>query len=164
MIRRTVMSHRQAIIDEGLNALASWAEIVEDLVAAGCCDEEIAALLRSHEAWASEAAVRKVHGLPYDEIVFHLVSLRATWGDVARALMMVGLPPADMLRAVLPCTENEEPWEAIKAALVDGSDEADYDEARGVISWYVSEQDAFASLDLDDSQRAKVERRLGLSA
>lgn len=164
MIRQSLISWGEGVIEEGLAQSEGWSEIVDDLVAEGLNDEEVAALLRSRNAWLMEALNRKAEGWPYDEIVFHLVSLKATWGDVGRVLMTAGLPPADMLRSVLPCTEDEEPWAVIQAALLDGPEDADYEEVRSVVAYYVDEKEALDRMVLEGPQRARAEQRLGLSA
>ena len=107
----------------------------------------------------------KSDGFFYDEIICHLVALRASWADVGRALMAAGLSPADMLRAVLPCSQGEEHWSAIQAALVDGPEDADYAEARGVLGFFfMGEEEVLGALDLDEDQQKIVAERLGVQA
>jgi hypothetical protein len=150
------------MIEEGLFSDDGWPDIVQDLIAAGLNDGEVAALLREWEAWTAEALEMKIAGYPYDEIIFHLTTLRASWADVGRALMAAGLSPADMLRAVLPSTEGEEHWSVVQVALLDGPEDADYEEVRGVLGFYfASEEEALATLDLDGPQRELAAERLG---
>jgi hypothetical protein len=104
----------------------------------------------------------KVEGYPYDEILYHLISLRASWGDVGRALMEVGLSPADMLRVVLPCADGEDRWSLIQAALLDGPEDADYGEVRGVLEFFfLTEEEILGALDVEGAQRERVAQRLG---
>lgn len=163
MIRQSLVNWGEGVIEEGLSCDDGWPDIVQDLVAEGLNDDEVATLLRQREAWTAEAREMKAEGFPYDEIIFHLASLRASWADVGRALMVVGLPPADMLRAVLPSTEGEEHWPVVQVALLDGPEDADYDEVRGVLGFYfTSDEEALATLDLDWAQRELAARRLGM--
>jgi hypothetical protein len=106
----------------------------------------------------------KAAGYPYDEIIFHLTSLRASWADVGLALMAAGLSPADMLRAVLPSTEGEEHWPVVQVALLDGPEDADYEEVRGVLGFFfASEEEVLGVLDLELVQRDLVAQRLGIN-
>ncbi len=162
MIRQSLVNLGEGMIEEGLSCDDGWPDIVQDLMAAGLNDEEVAALLRHREVWTAEAREMKTAGYPYDEIIFHLITLRASWADVGRALMAVGLSPADMLRAVLPSTEGEEHWPVMQLALTDGPEDADYEEVRGVLGFYfTSEEEALAALDLDGSRRELAAQRLG---
>ena len=137
MIRGSLVNWGEGIIDEGLSNNEGWPDIVDDLVAEGFTDEEI---------------------------VFHLTTLKASWADVGRALMAVGLPPADMLRAVLPSTEEEDYWPVFQVALLDGPEDADYGEVRGVLGFVcMSEEEALGSMSLDSVQREFVTQRLGVS-
>lgn len=164
MIRQSWVNLGEDLINDSFAFDEGWPDIVQSLVAEGLSDEEIASLLRQHEAWTAEAWEMKAAGYPYDEIIFHLTTLRASWADAGRALMAVGLPPADMLRAVLPCTEEEEHWPVFQAALLDGPEDADYGEVRGVLGFFfMSEEEALGTMDLDFVQREIVAQRLGLS-
>ncbi len=162
MIRQSFVNLGEGIIEEGLFCDDGWSDIVQDLVVEGLNDAEVATLFRQREVWTAEAREMKVAGFPYDEIIFHLTTLRASWADVGRALMAVGLSPADMLRAVLPSTEGEEHWPVVQVALLDGPEDADYDEVRGVLGFYfTSEEEALAALDLDGALRELAAQRLG---
>jgi hypothetical protein len=150
------------MIEEGLSCDDGWPDIVQDLMTAGLNDEEVAALLCHREVWTAEARELKTAGYPYDEIISHLITLRASWADVGRALMVVGLSPADMLRAVLPSIEQEEHWPVVQVALTDGPEDADYEEVRGVLGFYfTSEVEVLAAMDLDGVQRELAVQRLG---
>lgn len=98
-----------------------WVDVVRDLLAAGLTHEEIAELFRERQVWSLEARQMKAEGYPYDEILYHLATLRAPWGDVGRALMDVGLSPADILRVILPSTDSEEHW-SISAVRIEFDD------------------------------------------
>jgi hypothetical protein len=152
----------EEVIEEGLACADAWSEIVEDLVAEGLNDEEVATLLRQREVWTPEAREMKAEGYPYDEIIFHLTTLRAGWADVGRALMAIGLPPADMLRVVLPSTEEEERWPVVQVALLDGPGDSDYAEVRGVLGFYFLNEEVIQTLDLNGLQREIAAQRLGL--
>ena len=105
----------------------------------------------------------KVDGYPYDEIVFQLVSLNATWGEVGRALMEAGLRPADMLRVVLPLMDGSGYWSLVQVALLEGPEDADYLEARGVMDFFlITKEEVLASLEVNGVMRTQVVRRLGL--
>lgn len=139
------------------------ADVVRDLLTAGLTDEEIAALFRERQIWSAEARLMKAEGYPYDEILYHLTTLRAPWGDVGRALMDVGLSPADMLRVMLPSTDGEDHWPLVQAALLDGPEDADYGEVRGVLEFFfLAEEEILDSLDVDGTQRERLAQRLGL--
>ncbi len=159
------VSYGRGVVEDGLANLDGWADIVVDLRAEGLEDGEITLVLREQQAWTAEAREWKQHGFPYDEIITRLRDeLLAEWGDVAHALMEVGLPPADMLRAVLPLTEESELVLVVQAALLDGPEDADYQEVRGVLGFFFrSEEEALGVLDLDGVQREIAAQRLGLS-
>lgn len=163
MIRLSMLQSGESLIEEGRACSEAWSDIVQNLMAEGLHEEEVATLLRQRETWIAEAREMKSEGHPYDEIIFHLSTLKATWADIARALMEVGLSPADMLRAVLPCTEGEEYWSVVQAALLDGPEDADYGEVRGVLGFlFVREDEILETLDLNGMQRELVGQRLGL--
>ena len=165
MIRHSLVSRGESIIDERLSCDEGWFDIVQNLVAEGLNDDEVTTLLRQRDAWTAEAREMKSDGFLYDEIICHLVGLRASWADVGRALMAVGLSPADMLRAVLPCTEGEEHWSAVHTALVDGPEDADYAEVRGVMGFFfMSDEEVLGTMDQGDVQRGVAAQRLGLSS
>jgi hypothetical protein len=155
----------EGLIEEAMAREQGWYNIDRDLLAEGLNDEEVAAVLRPQEAWVAEARQMKSDGFFYDEIICHLIALRASWADVGRALMAAGLSPADMLRAALPCTEGEEHWQVIQAALVDGPEDADYTEARGVLGFFfIGEEEVLGALELDEVQRRTATKRLGVQA
>ena len=110
MIRQNMMQASQEIVEEGLSFQDGWACIVQDLIQEGFSDEEIATLLRPQEAWIAEARDMKAAGIPDEDIVFHLLSLKATWTDVVQAFLGLGLSLGDMLRVVLPVVESEACW------------------------------------------------------
>jgi hypothetical protein len=158
------VTYGRKVVEEALANLDGWADIVVDLRAIGLEDEEIRLVLREQQAWIAEAREWKRHGFPYDAIITELrEELLAEWGDVARALMEVGLSPADMLRTVLPLTEESELTPVVQAALLDGSEDADYQEAREVLGFFKREEDLIGVVDLDGVQREIVVQRLGLS-
>ncbi|MBP1625963.1 MAG: hypothetical protein H6Q00_438 [Holophagaceae bacterium] len=141
-----------------------WLDVIRELRAAGLSEEEVQELLRQREVWGTEARLMKAEGYPYEEILSHLVALKAPWGDVGRALMEAGLSPADMLRAVLPSTDGEDHWPLVQAALLDGPEDADYSEVRGVLEYFfLVEEEILGSLDVDEVQRAQLRERLGVS-
>ena len=163
MIRQSLVNWGEGVIEEGLSCDDGWSDIVQDLVAEGLNDDEVATLLRQREAWTAEAREMKAAGYPYDEIIFHLTSLRASWADVGLALMTAGLSPADMLRAVLPSTEEEEHWPVVQVALLNGPEDADYEEVRGVLGFFfASEEEVLGVLDLELVQRDLATQRLGI--
>lgn len=140
-----------------------WVDVVRDLLAAGLTDEEIAALFRERQVWSAEARQMKAEGYPYDEILYHLATLRAPWGDVGRALMDVGLSPADMLRVMLPSTDGEDHWPLVQAALLEGPEDADYGEVRGVLEFFfLAEEEILGALDVEGVERERLAQRLGL--
>jgi len=163
VIRQSLVNWGEGVIEEGLSCDDGWPDIVQDLVAEGLNDDEVATLLRQREVWTAEAREMKAEGFPYDEIISHLTSLRASWADVGWALMAVGLPPADMLRAVLPSTEGEEHWPVVQVALLDGPEDADYAEVQGVLGFFfASEEEVLRALDLESVQRDLAAQRLGI--
>lgn len=158
------VSYGQGVVEDGLANLDGWADIVLDLRAEGLEEGEITLVLREQQAWTAEAREWKMHGFPYDEIITHLKDeLLAEWGDVARALMEAGLPPADMLRAVLPLTEEAELLPVVYAALLDGPEDSDYQEVRGVLGFFfASEEVLIKALDLDATQSGMAVQRLSI--
>jgi hypothetical protein len=166
MLQRGTVIIEDAEGREGLHGAlrgSLWADVVRDLLAAGLTDEEIAGLFRERQVWSAEARLMKAEGYPYGEILYHLSTLRAPWGDVGRALMDVGLSPADMLRVMLPSTDGEDHWPLVQAALLDGPEDADYGEVRGVLEFFfLPEEEILDSLDVDGAQREQVAQRLGL--
>lgn len=140
-----------------------WVDVVRDLLAAGLTDEEIAELFRERQVWSLEAQQMKSEGYPYEEILYHLAMLRAPLGDAGRALMEVGLSPADMLRVMLPFTDGEGHWPLVQAALLDGPEDADYAEVRGVLEFFfMAEEEILGALEVEGIQRERVAQRLGL--
>lgn len=131
------LSYARDLVEDALAEQEGWADIVVDLRGEGLDEEVISAVLREHQAWAEEAREWKQHGFPYEEIVRHLRDeVAAEWGDVAHALMEVGMAPADMLRVVLPDLEEEEVPPVIRAALLESPEDADGDEAREVVDYF----------------------------
>ena len=150
------------MIEAGLARRKGWSVIVQDLLADALNDEEIATLMRQRNAWVEEAHEMKAEGYPYDEIVFHLTTLKASWADVGRALMVVGISPADMLRLVFPCTDGADHWPLVRAALLDGPEDANYGEVRGVLEFYfLSEEEILEAMDVEGPQRECLNNRLG---
>lgn len=166
MLQRGTVIIEDAEGREGLHGAlrgSLWADVVRDLLAAGLTDEEIAALFRERQVWSAEAQLMKEEGYPYDEILHHLTTLRAPWGDIGRALMEAGLSPADMLRVMLPSTDGEDHWPLVQAALLDGPEDADYGEVRGVLEFFfLAEEEILGALDVEGAQREQVAQRLGL--
>jgi len=163
MIRPSKLEWGEEVIEDCLSFEESWSETVEALEREGLNEEEVTALLRQREAWTAEARELKAEGYPYDEIIFHLTTLRAPLPDVGRALMTVGLSPADMLRVVLPFAEGDELWNVVQVALLDGPEDADYAEVRGLLGFYfMNEQEVLGALDVDDVQRRRAAERLGI--
>lgn len=117
-----------------------WPDIVVDLRGEGIEEEVIAEVLRENQAWVEEARGWKQHGYPYEEIVQHLRDeVAAPWGDVAHALMEAGMPPADMLRVVLPLLGDDSPIPVVRAALLEGPEGFDDAEAWEVIEYFFPE-------------------------
>lgn len=113
-----------------------WPDIVVDLRGEGIEGEVIAEVLRENQAWVEEAREWKQHGYPYEEIVEHLRGeVAAPWSDVAHALMEVGMPPADMLRVVLPLLGDDSPVPVVRVALLEGPEGFDDAEAWEVIEY-----------------------------
>ena len=164
MIRKSLIHLGESPIDKGgANDEGWWTAIVQDLVAAGLNDDEGATLLRQREAWIAEAREMLAEGYPYDEIIFHLSTIRASWAEVGRALMAVGVPPSEMLRAVLPLTEGKTHWSVVQVALLEGPEEADFGEVCGMLAFFfISREEALETLDLNGIQREIVARRLGI--
>ena len=163
MIRQGMIRNGECLIEESLACGDCWSDIVQDLLAEGLNDEEIASLLRSQDAWAMDVRRMKADGFPYEEMVFYLTTMRATWADIGRALMSAGVSPADMLRTVLPFTEGEDHWPLVQAGLLDGPEDADYAEVRGVLGFcFLNEEELLQSLDVDETHRDRVVQRLGI--
>jgi hypothetical protein len=143
-------------IQEGLARQATWYEIIQDLVDGGCSENEVAMLLRQRDLWVTEAREMKAEGYPYDDILYELTTvLKATWTDVARVLMEVGVTPADTLRLVLPLMEGDDYWAVVQPAMMDGPEDADYDEVCNVVSFFLSEEAAFGKLELSEVVKQK---------
>ncbi len=159
-MRQYMVNMGEAVVEDGLLHEDGWVAIAEDLATEGLVDEEIAALLRQHGAWEAEAREMKLAGYPYEEIACHLLTLKATWMDVAMTFLAVGLPAADMLRAILPFLEGEECWPVVRAALLDGTDDSDLEEVRGVLGYYFEgEKEVLAAANLNDAQRESITQR-----
>jgi hypothetical protein len=141
-----------------------WPDIVRELRREGLSDPEIHLVLGERSAWVEQATVMKEAGSPYDEAVFQLREMAAEWGDVARALMEVGLSPADMLRAVLPCTEQQEDsWAVVQASVCDSPLDGDMDELRGVMAYYlITPLDVVEEMTPGSREREVAVERLGL--
>lgn len=164
-MRQYMVNLGDSVVEDGLAHEDGWIAIVEDLAAEGLDDEEIAALLRQREAWEAEAREMKLAGFPYDEIACHLLTLKATWMDVAMAFLAVGLPAADMLRAILPFLEGEECWPVVRVALLDGTDDSDLEEVRGVLGYFFgAEEEVLAAVNLNDAQRESITQRWEVNA
>ncbi|WP_243317713.1 hypothetical protein [Geothrix paludis] len=131
------VSYARGLVEDSLASQEGWADIVVDLRGEGLDEEVISAVLREHQAWAEEAREWKQHGFPYEEIVRHLRDeVSAGWGDVAHALMEVGMAPADMLRVVLPGLEEGEIPPVVRAALLRDPEDSNRDEAREVVDYF----------------------------
>lgn len=134
------VSYARGFVEDSLANAEGWADIVVDLRGEGLEEEVIATVLRERQAWIAEAREWKQHGYPYDEIVHHLRDeVAAGWGDVAHALMEIGLSPADVLRAVLPFLGEDDPLQVVQAALLEGSEDGGSDEAWEVVEYYFPE-------------------------
>jgi len=152
------------IVQKGLDRQEDWVCITLELLEAGLSGEDVASLLRPRRAWIEEAQAMKEEGYPMDDIIHHLWALHATWEDVARALLMVELSPAEVLQNVLPYADDGEQGSVIQAALLDGPEEADYGEVRDVLRFFfLTEEEALETMDLDGIQGEIVAQRLGLS-
>lgn len=163
MIHETQLQWGEACIQDGLARKATWYDIIQDLMDSGCTEEEVVALLRQQDVWVAEAREMKAEGYPYDDILYELnVVLKATWADVARALMEVGTTPADMLRMVLPTMEGEDYWSVVNPALMDGPADTDFGEICSVVNYFVSEEAAFGKLELPEvfQQKASLRQQL----
>ena len=60
----------------------------------------------------------------------------AEWGDVAHALLEVGLTPADMLRVVLPLLGEDDPRPAMRMALLEFPNGSGEEEAWEVMDYF----------------------------
>lgn len=131
------LSYARSLVEDALAEQEGWADIVVDLRGEGLEDEIITAVLREHQAWVQEAQEWKQHGYPYEEIVRHLRDeVAAEWGNVAHALLEVGLAPADMLRVVLPLLGEDDPLPAVRMALMEPPDCSGEEEAREVVDYF----------------------------
>lgn len=164
MIRTEMISHGKEIADDERTLDFDWPDIVLELRREGLSDPEINLVLGERGAWTEQARLTKGAGYPYDEMIFELREMTAGWGDIARALMEVGLSPADMLRVVLPCTEQpDDSWAAVQASLCDGPLDGDMDELGGVMAYYlIPPRGVVDGLIPDSTKRRKVAKRLGL--
>lgn len=164
MIREEMVVRGGEIADEGRACDFSWPEVVLELRKEGLTDTEIHEVLGERRAWADQASASKMAGYPYDETVYLLCELCADWGDVARALMEAGLTPADVLRAVLPCTDQpDESWAVVQAAVCDSPMDADWNELLSVMTFYlVTPWDVLEGLPAGSPERVKASERLGL--
>lgn len=151
------------ILEELRNEQVDGSSLCSELDTAGLSHEETAEVLRRGEVWQSEARRLKASGYPYDELVDELLAIRAGWSDVARSLLAVGLAPPDVLRAALSVAEGTEIWPVLDVILLEGPEDADYEEVRGVIQVFFGRAaGVIEEMDLDDSQRVWVTERLGL--
>ena len=151
-------------IQEGLANLEGWSDMVQDLARVGFTDEEIGGLLRPHEAWTAEAREMKAAGYPYDEILFHLRTLKATWADAARALLRAGLSPADMLRVVLPATEGDGALPVIEVAWLEAPGGTDEEEVRGVLAYFGFDEGAMRNPHTGSPRHDETTQRRGFQA
>ncbi len=164
MIRAKMISYGKDIADDERACDFEWPDIVRELRREGLSDPEINLVLGERSAWVEQARLMKGAGYPYDEMVFQLREMAAGWGDVARALMEVGLTPADMLRMVLPCTDQpDESWAVIQAAICDGPEDGNFDELRSVMAYFlITPWDVVEGMTPGSSQRGMALARLGL--
>lgn len=131
------LNYARGLVEDALVACEGWSDIVLGLQAEGIEADVIAEVLREHSAWTAEAREWKAHGYPYDEVAMHLrEEVAAEWEDVAKALMEVGLLPADMLRVMLPLLEKDEVPPVVRAALLEGPENESEYETWEVISYY----------------------------
>lgn len=158
------LDYTRECVEEARASFEGWTDIVADLRREGIEAGIIHQVLQEHHAWTAEACEWKACGFPYDELALHLrEQLAAEWRDVARALMEAGLPPADMLRVVLPLLEADESMPIVQAALLEGPEDADYGEVCGVLEFFFpDEADILGSLDVEGAQLECLEQRLGL--
>jgi hypothetical protein len=64
---------------------------------------------------------------------------------------------------MLPSTDGEDHWPLVQAALLDGPEDADYGEVRGVLEFFfLTEEEIFGALEVEGTQREQVAQRLGL--
>lgn len=132
-----------------------WPDIVVDLRGEGIEEEVIAEVLRESQAWVEEAREWKQHGYPYEEIVQHLRDeVAAPWGDVAHALMEVGMSPADMLRVVLSLLGDDSPVPVVRTALLEGPEGFDDAEAWEVIEYFFPETSRDSGLETPEEAPA----------
>ncbi len=104
----------RARLAEGWN----WPQILVELEEADYRPLDQILVLRGMDVWVEQAKQLKADGWPNDELVRYLVNLLATSPDIAGALLKAGLPPADMLRAVLPeAMKNGYQDDVIKRAM-----------------------------------------------
>jgi hypothetical protein len=153
----------ESCIQECLTRQATWHEIVEELQRGGFSETEVTTLLRPQHAWVAEAREMKAEGYPYEDILYELnVVLKATWADVARALVEVGVPSADVLRLVLPSMDGDDYWPVIQSVLMEEANGEDDSEACSVVNVFISEEAAFGKLELSSvaNQKALLREKL----
>ena len=131
------VSYARGLVEDSRGSQEGWADIVVDRRGEGIEEDVIAEVMRENNAWVEEAREWKQHGYPYEEIVQYLRDeVAAPWGDVAHALMDVGMVPADMLRVVLPDLEEGEIPPVVRAALLRDPEDSNGDEAREVVDYF----------------------------
>lgn len=145
------VAYTREFVEDSRVHCEGWPDIVADLRGEEIGEEVIAEVLREHQTWVEEAREWKQHGFPYEEIVQHLRDdLAAPWGDVAHALMVVGMTPADMLRAVMPFLGEDSPLPVVQVALLEGPEDFDNGEAWEVVSYYFPEISRKAGLKFEE--------------
>jgi hypothetical protein len=93
------------------------------------------------DVWEEQARMLKVDGWPYDDVVTYLADILATGQNIAWALLMAGVRPADMLRVVLPVVIGTEfQTSVIQMALGRQQKEEDTEECRRVVAWWLGAQ------------------------
>jgi hypothetical protein len=64
---------------------------------------------------------------------------------------------------MLPSTDGEDHWPLVQAALLDGPEDADYGEVRGVLEFFfLAEEEILGALEVEGAQRERLAQRLGL--
>ncbi len=136
-----------------------------ELTANGFEERAIAEGLRAMNAWMASASALKTSGLPYEDIVVHLQEMFAGWADVATALMAAGLTGADVLRTLLPVTEEaHDVWSVVQVAVCRSPETAGFTELGAVLRFYgIDAEEAISHFAGPFGTKEEAERRLGIS-
>lgn len=115
-----------------------WPEILSDLEEEGYFPPDLRLVVNDMDVWEEQARVLKADGWPYDDVVTYLADILATGQNIAWALLLAGVRPADMLRVVLPVVIGTEfHTSVIQMALGRKQKEEDIEECRRVVAWWL---------------------------